>query len=297
MVEFGLLGPLLVGDGGKQVVVSAPRQRVLLAALLLSAGRVVSVDALAEVLWDGQPPAGARGALHSAIQRLRSALGPAGAALIATRPPGYVLHLGDGGFDVRQFGVLAARGQAAAGAGSWVQAADLLWEALGLWRGEALADIPSQALRAREVPPLEDERLQVLGLRIDADLRLGRHREIASELRQLVAAHPLLEHFHAQLMLALYRSGRQGDALAAYQDARRGWPRSWGWIPAPSSRICINASWPPIPGCSPPRRAARPPPARPPGRPPRAGREPGNGPWCPGSCRSRPGISPAGPVR
>jgi DNA-binding SARP family transcriptional activator/Tfp pilus assembly protein PilF len=233
VVDFGLLGPLLVTDGRRPVVVSAPRQRVLLAALLLSAGRVVSVDTLAEVLWDGQPPAGARAALHSAIQRLRSTLGPPGAALIATRPPGYVLQLGDGELDVRQFGVLAARGQAAAGAGSWVQAADLLREALGLWRGEALADIPSAALRAREVPPLDDERLQVLGLRIDADLRLGRHREIAAELRQLVAAHPLLEHFHAQLMLALYRSGRQGDALAAYQDARRVLAGELGINPGP----------------------------------------------------------------
>src|SRR5215468_6440377 len=185
VVDFGLLGPLTVSDGARPVAVSAPRQRVLLAALLLSAGRVVSVDTLAEVLWDAEPPAGARGAMHSAIQRLRSALGPAGAGLIGTRPPGYVLQLGDSGFDVREFEVLAAQGRAAAQAGAWVQAAGLLREALGLWRGEALADVPSQLLR------------------------------------QLVAAHPLWEHFHAQLMLALYRCGRQGDALAAYQDARR----------------------------------------------------------------------------
>jgi DNA-binding SARP family transcriptional activator/Tfp pilus assembly protein PilF len=265
VVDFGLLGPLLVADGGRPVVVSAPRQRVLLAALLLSAGRVVSVDTLAEVLWDGQPPVGARAALHSAIQRLRSTLGPAGAALIATRPPGYALQLGDGELDVRQFALLAARGQAAAGARSWVQAADLLREALGLWRGEALADIPSQALRAREVPPLDDERLQVLGLRIDADLRLGRHREIAAELRQLVAAHPLLEHFHAQLMLALYRGGRQGDALAAYQDARRVLADELGIDPGPELQDLhqrILAADPELllpPGTQPP--ATPPPPA------------------------------------
>jgi len=114
VVDFGLLGPLTVSDGARPVAVSAPRQRVLLATLLLSAGRVVSVDTLAEVLWDGEPPAGARGAMHSAIQRLRSALGPAGAGLIGTRPPGYVLQLGGSRFDVREFEVLAARGQAAA---------------------------------------------------------------------------------------------------------------------------------------------------------------------------------------
>src|SRR5262249_58429732 len=126
VVDFGLLGPLSVRDGARDVVVSAPRQRVLLAALLLSSGRVVSVDALAEVLWDGRPPTGARGALHSAVQRLRSALGPAGSALIGTRPPGYLIQTGDSGFDVRQFGVLAARGQAAAEAGAWGQAAEFL---------------------------------------------------------------------------------------------------------------------------------------------------------------------------
>ena len=220
-MDFGLLGPLLVRDGARQVAVSAPRQRVLLATLLLSAGRVVSVDALAEMVWDGRPPAGARGALHSAIQRLRTTLGPSGAALIGTRPPGYVLQVGDGEFDVRQFGVLAARGHAAAEAGAWAAAARLWREALGLWRGEALADVPSQLLRAREVPPLADQRLAVLGARIDADLRLGRHGELVAELRQLVAAHPLREHFHAQLMLSLYRGGRQGEALAAYLDVRQ----------------------------------------------------------------------------
>ena len=236
-MDFGLLGPLTVSDGARPVAVSAPRQRVLLATLLLSAGRVVGVDTLAEVLWDGELPAGARGAMHSAIQRLRSALGPAGAGLIGTRPPGYVLRLGDSGFDVRECEVLAARGRAAAQTGAWAQGAGLLREALGLWRGEALADVPSQLLRQREVPPLEDLRLQVLGARIDADLALGRHGEVVAELRQLVAAHPLWEHFHAQLMLGLYRSGRQGDALAAYQDVRRVLAGELGVDPGPELQL------------------------------------------------------------
>jgi DNA-binding SARP family transcriptional activator len=194
---------------------------VLLAALLLRAGRVVGQDALAEVLWEGQPPAGARGALHSAVQRLRSTLGPSGAGLVETRPPGYLIRIDDGEFDVREFSVLAARGQAAAAAGTWAQAASLLREALGLWRGEPLADVPSQLLRDREAAPIEDQRSQALVARIDADLHLGRHGEVVAELRQLVTAHPLQEQFHAQLMLSLYRSGRQADALAAYQDVRR----------------------------------------------------------------------------
>ena len=220
-MDFGLLGPLVVRDGTRNVPVSAPRQRVLLAALLLRAGRVVGQDALAEVLWEGQPPTGARGALHSAVQRLRSTLGPSGAGLVETRPPGYLIRIDDGEFDVREFSVLAARGQAAAAAGTWAQAASLLREALGLWRGEPLADVPSQLLRDREAAPLEDQRSQALVARIDADLHLGRHGEVVAELRQLVTAHPLQEQFHAQLMLSLYRSGRQGDALAAYQDVRR----------------------------------------------------------------------------
>ena len=236
-MDFGLLGPLVVRDGGRDVPVSAPRQRVLLAALLLSGDRVVSLDALAETLWDTEPPTGARGALHSAVQRLRSALGPSGAELIETRPPGYVMKVGDRRLDVRDFGVLAARGHACAEAGDWARAASLLREALALWRGEPLADIPSQLLRDREVPPIEDQRLRALAARIDADMRLRRHAEVVPELRQLVAAHPLREQFHAQLMLSLYCSGRQADALAAYQDVRRLLADKLGLDPGPALRL------------------------------------------------------------
>ncbi len=236
-MEFGLLGTLVVRDGTRYVPVSAPRQRVLLAALLLEAGRVVGLDALAEVLWEGQPPAGARGALHTAVQRLRSTLGPSGADLVETRAPGYLIKVDDGEFDVREFRALAARGQAAAVAGTWAQAASLLREALRLWRGEPLADVPSQLLRDREAPAIKDQRLQALVTRIDADLHLGRHGEVLAELRQLVTAHPLQEQFHTQLMLSLYRSGRQADALAAYQDVRRVLAGELGIDPGPELRL------------------------------------------------------------
>ena len=236
-MDFGLLGPLIVRAGARQVTISAPRQRVLLAALPLSAGQVMSVDALAEVLWDGHPPAGARGALHSAIQRLRSTLGPAGAGLVDTRPPGYLIQLGQSELDVRQFCALAEKGQAAAETGYWAQAASLLREALALWRGEPLADVPFQLLRDRELPQLEDQRQRVLSLRIDADLHLGRHDEVVAELRPLVAAEPLQEHFHAQLMLGLYQGGRQADALAAYQDVRRILADELGVDPGPQLRL------------------------------------------------------------
>jgi DNA-binding SARP family transcriptional activator len=236
-VDFGLLGTLVVRDGTRDVPVSAPRQRVLLAALLLGGGRVVSLDALAEVLWEGSPPAGARGALHSAVQRLRSTLGPSGAGLIETRPPGYLIKVDDGELDVRGFSALAARGHAAAADGAWAQAASLLREALGLWRGEPLADVPSQLLRDREAPAIKDQRLQALVTRIDADLQLGRPGEILAELRQLVTAHPLHEQLRAQLMLSLYRSGRQADALAAYQDVRRVLAAELGIDPGPELRL------------------------------------------------------------
>jgi DNA-binding SARP family transcriptional activator len=236
-VDFGLLGPLRVRDGTRQVSVSAPRQRVLLAALLLSAGRVVSLDTLAETLWEGEAPTGARGALHSAVQRLRSTLGPSGASLIETRPPGYLIKVDDAGLDIREFSVLAARGHAAAEAGAWAQAARLLREALGRWRGEPLADVPSQVLRDREVPPLAEQRLHALAARIDADLHVGRHGEVVAELRQLVAEHPLQEQFHAQLMLSLYRTGRQADALAAYQVVRHVLADQLGIDPGPELRL------------------------------------------------------------
>jgi len=206
---------------------------VLLAALLVKGGRVVAADELAELVWDGQPPRGSRGALHSAVQRLRSTFGPVGHGLIHTRPPGYLIEVGEGDFDVRRFGLLAVRGRAAAEAGRWEQAAQILAEALGLWRGEPLADIPSQLLRAREIPHLEEQRLEVLAARIDADLHRGRHGEVVAELRQLLTAHPLRERFHAQLMLALYREGRQSDALTAYQDIRRVLADDLGVDPGP----------------------------------------------------------------
>src|SRR6202451_2204107 len=236
-MDFGLLGTLVVRDGTRDVPVSAPRQRVLLAALLLGGGRVVSLDALAEVLWEGSPPAGARGALHSAVQRLRSTLGRSGADLVETRPPGYLIRVDDAEFDVRGFSALAARGHAAAADGAWAQAAGLLREALGLWRGEPLADVPSQLLRDREAPAIKDQRLQALVTRIDADLHLGRQGEILAELRQLVTAHPLQEQLRAQLMLSLYRSGRQADALAAYQDVRRVLAAELGIDPGPELRL------------------------------------------------------------
>jgi DNA-binding SARP family transcriptional activator/tetratricopeptide (TPR) repeat protein len=218
---FSVLGPLLVREGNTVAAVPAARQRVLLAALLVRAGQVVAADTLAETVWDGAPPAGAAATLRSHVMRLRRVLGPRAGARVATRYPGYLVQAGEQEVDLLTFGRLCDGGGAAAQAGDWARACEVLGEALALWRGAPLADIPSESLHRDEVPRLEQMRLQAVEWRIDAGLRLGWHGALVAELQSLVTQFPLRERFHSQLMLALYRCGRQGDALAAYQEARR----------------------------------------------------------------------------
>jgi DNA-binding SARP family transcriptional activator/Flp pilus assembly protein TadD len=219
-MRFGILGPLLVCDADVVVAVPAARQRVLLAALLVNAGQAVPVDALADVVWDGSPPAGAAATLRTHVMRLRRVLGPGPGSRLLTRYPGYLVQVGEEEVDFMRFTCLCREGGAAVRAGAWAQASGTLEEALGLWRGTPLADIPSQTLQQREVPRLEQLRLQALEWLIDARLHLGRHGELVHELQSLTAEHPLRERFHAQFMLALYRCGRQAEALQAYQAAR-----------------------------------------------------------------------------
>ncbi|HEX4062946.1 MAG TPA: BTAD domain-containing putative transcriptional regulator [Streptosporangiaceae bacterium] len=221
-LEFGLLGPLLVSRDSAVVPIPAGRQRALLAALLLNAGRVVSVNELIDVLWGADPPASARASLHNCVGRLRANLGDDGDPPIRTRPPGYVFSVGRGELrlDVTAFEALLQAAQTAVKAGQWDLASAKTRAALSLWRGDPLADVDSQELARREVPRLAEMRLQALEIRLDADLRLGGHQEVIPELRHLAAGYPLREHLHGLLMLALYRSGRQAEALSVYQDAR-----------------------------------------------------------------------------
>jgi DNA-binding SARP family transcriptional activator/tetratricopeptide (TPR) repeat protein len=233
---FGLLGPLSVRSGDVEVAVPAARQRVLLAALVLRAGQVLSMDELAEMVWDGDPPAGARVTLRSYIKRLRQVLGPALGSRIVTRDPGYLIAAGDAEADLKQFETLCRAGGRASTAGAWQIASDLLTQALGLWRGAPLLDIPSQVLQRREVPRLEQLRLQAIEGQIEADLNLGRHEQLVPELLAMAAEQPLLERFHAQLMLALHRCGRRAEALAAYRQARRTLVGELGLEPGPELR-------------------------------------------------------------
>jgi DNA-binding SARP family transcriptional activator/tetratricopeptide (TPR) repeat protein len=218
-MEFGLLGPLVVRRSGVVVPVQG-KQRVLLAALLLNAGRVVPVDELTELIWGSGTPPSARVTLQNYVKRLRQALADTDRATIGTRPGGYAICVEADELDVTQFMALRESAQESAWAGSWDRAANQLRTALALWRGEPLADVPSELLVLREVPRLAEIRLQALEALIDAELRLGHHADVIADLRRLTCVYPLREHFYAMLMLTLYRSGRQGEALAAYQGAR-----------------------------------------------------------------------------
>ena len=220
-MEFGVLGPLVVRPRETPVWISAGKQRVLLAALLLRANQVVAVDDLAEYVWDGKPPTTARVTMQNYVKRLRQALGPAGYERIRHRSGGYLIEVGPGELDLTQFSQLRAAGTSAVQLGRWTRASAQLGAALSLWRGLPLADVPSELLTLAEVPPLAEMRLDVLEGRIEADLNLGRHREVIVELQQLVTDEPLRERLHELLMLALYRSGQQSSALSAYQQVRR----------------------------------------------------------------------------
>jgi DNA-binding SARP family transcriptional activator len=221
-MEFGLLGPLVIRTGGDALLVPQGNQRTLLAALLLDANQVVPVDQIAEALWEGTPPPSAPATIRNYVKRLRQALGQAGHDRISTRRHGYVISLREDELDVSRFRNLLSSARAAARVGSWDQAAGMAREALSLWRGEPLADIESDALALPERLRLDELRLQAQEILAEAELQLGRHHEALADLQRLAADHPLREHLHALLMLALHRCGRQADALAAYQQARTG---------------------------------------------------------------------------
>ena len=225
LAEFGILGPLEVSRRGRLLPLGGPRQRAVLALLLLEANRVVSLDRLAEDIWSGQPPEGWVTTVQIYVSHLRQALEPGrarGAAgeVLVTRNHGYLLRVDSERLDAALFQDGFAAGRAALEAGQYAEAAETLRQALGLWRSGVLADLSDYAFTRPEAARLEELRLAAVEARIDAELALGRHDALTAELEQLVAAHPLRERLHGQLMLALYRCGRQADALAAYRRVR-----------------------------------------------------------------------------
>ena len=234
-MEFGILGPLEVRDEGREPVIAGGKQRALLAILLLRANEVVSSDRLIEELWGGQPPATAVKSLQVHVSRLRKALGR-GEGPIATGPNGYSIRVAAGELDLERFARLAEDGRRALGAGDPERGAQLLREALALWRGPPLADFAFEPFAQSEIGRLEELRLAALEDRIDADLARGRHAELVGELEALVAAQPLRERLRRQLVLALYRAGRQADALEAYRAARAKLMDELGLEPTPELR-------------------------------------------------------------
>jgi DNA-binding SARP family transcriptional activator/tetratricopeptide (TPR) repeat protein len=218
VTEFCLLGPLTVRRGGVTLPVVG-KQRAVLAALLLSAEHTVSCDELAEVLWGSAPPPSARVAVQNHVMRLRKALGDG--ARIRTRSHGYEIYVDDSELDVSRFEAHLAAARAAGRDGLWDAAAGQARAGLALWRGEPLAGVESDLLATRDVPRLAELRLQAVEVRLDADLHLGRHADVITELQRLAVSHPLRERLQGLLMLALYRDGRQAEALAAYTRARQ----------------------------------------------------------------------------
>ncbi len=231
-LEVRLLGPIEVERGSEPVALGGQKPRALFAALALEPGRVVSVDRIVEALWPGDPPDTAAHAVQVYVSQLRKALGPA----IVTRAPGYVLELDPERVDAHRFARLAQEGRAALEDGDAASAEVALREALALWRGPALADFLYEPFAQNQIARLEELRTVVVEERIDADLALGRHVELVPELEALVQAEPLRERPRAQLMLALYRSGRQADALAAYRQARETLVEELGIDPGPELR-------------------------------------------------------------
>ena len=222
MIEFRVLGPLEVVRQGRLLDIGGGRKRALLAVLLLHANEVVSNDRLIDEVWGDRAPATAPKIVQGYVSQLRKVLSDeGGGSVLVTKPPGYVLRLEPGQLDVEHFVALLGKGRAALAGGAAGDAAKVLREALELWHGPPLADFAFDSFATEEIARLEELRLAAVEERIDADLALGRQDDLVAELEALVARHPLRERPRGQLMLALYRSGRQAEALQVYQDARR----------------------------------------------------------------------------
>jgi predicted ATPase/DNA-binding SARP family transcriptional activator/Tfp pilus assembly protein PilF len=220
-MQFRLLGPLEVEDDGRPLVLGSAKQRALLAILLLHANEVVSRDRLIDELWGEQPPASAPHSVEVYVSRLRKTLQASGGEqLLVTRAGGYLLLLEPDQLDVTCFERLLEEGRRALAAGNYERASERFADALALWRGPALGDL-SERFAVAAAARLEEGRVSALEQRLEADLDLARHRQLVGELETLVAEHPYRERLRAQLMLALYRCGRQAEALRAYQHARR----------------------------------------------------------------------------
>jgi len=216
-----VLGPTLVRAGGRDIVVRGTRLRTLLAVLLVHANQTVPTDRLAEAVWDAGSQAGRRGNLPSYVMRLRRALGPEAGERLVTRARGYALEVDATELDLLQYHELCRQARESAAAHEWGPTHDQLNAALSLWRGEPLADVPAAGTLSRDIDVLLASRRRARQHLIEAGLHLGRHADLLADISALAREHPFDEQLQGQWMLALYRCGRQGDALRAYQAIRR----------------------------------------------------------------------------
>ena len=262
-MEYRILGPLEVRDGGRSIALGTAKQQALLAVLVLHANEFVPRERLIDELWGESPPPTAAKAVQVYVSHLRKLLATNGEETITTHPRGYVLPLDGTGVDADSFVRLAAQARERASAGDAEQAASLFREALSLWRGPALAGLSFEAGARNEVERLEEERLAALMDRIDCDLSLGRHEQLVGELEGLVARHPLRERLRGQLMLALYRSGRQADALRVYREGREALVEELGLEPSEPLQRLERAILVHDPALEAPAGLTRPPPPAP----------------------------------
>jgi DNA-binding SARP family transcriptional activator len=239
MPRFNILGNLEVVHDGRSVTPSPPKVRNVLALLVVRANQVVHPDSLIEELWCQAPPKSAITTLQTYIYHLRKIFAagrlttPNGEELLVTRPPGYILRIPKHGLDADVFDRLVREGHDQIKRGRYAPAARLLREALGLWSGTALANVPLGNELGAYTAALEERRMHALELRIQADMELGRHRELIGELRMLTAAYPLNEWFSSQLITALAQTGRRSDALDAYRKIRTVLRSELGLEPSP----------------------------------------------------------------
>jgi DNA-binding SARP family transcriptional activator len=259
-MDFRILGPLEVLDKGRVVSLGGSRQRVLLTLLLLHVNETISMERLVDELWGERPPDTADRTVYVQISRLRKALGrrPEGEGRVVTHERGYRLTLDRERIDAHRFERLVAEGGRELAAGRPERAADTLERALALWRGAALHDAAYEPFAQSEIKRLHELRVAALEQRIDADLALGSHADVAGRLPALIADHPYREHLRAQLMLALYRCDRQADALQAFRDARRELVDELGIEPGERLRALERAILAQDPALLPPGREPRP---------------------------------------
>ena len=256
-MDYGILGPLEFADGDREVRIAAGKPAAVLAFLLLHANEVVPSDRLVDELWNGGAPATASKIVQNAVSSLRRELeAPGDRRVLLTRPPGYLLEIAPDELDASRFAALVAEGRRALEDGDAAIASRRLGEAIALWRGPALADFVYDDFAQGEIARLEELRVEALEDRVDADLALGRHRELVPELGRLVEAHPLRERPCGQLMLALYHSGRQAAALEVYAETRRAMRDELGLEPGRPLKELQRAILEQDPGLRAPRAAA-----------------------------------------